>query len=71
MRPCRGYWINEKSPSGGPDVLHTHLNTIVNVIVEAGGSKLETISYSPNILGRSIDIQSYHLNWKLGIFYTQ
>jgi hypothetical protein len=44
-------WINEKSPSGAPDVFHTSLNTIVNVVVEAGGSKLVTISYAPQNSG--------------------
>lgn len=44
-------WINEKSPSGGPDIFHTNSTTIVNVVVEAGGSKLETISYAPEFSG--------------------
>ena len=46
-------WINEKSQSqyGGPDVFHTYSNTLVNLVVEAGGSRLETVSYSPIISG--------------------
>ena len=44
-------WIDEKSSSGGPDVFHTYSNTLVNLVVEAGGSRLETVSYSPIISG--------------------
>ena len=44
-------WINEKSQSGGPDVFHTYTNTLVNLIIEAGGSRNVTVSYSPIISG--------------------
>ena len=47
-------WINEKSTTVGPDILHTHSNILVNVVVEAGGSKLETITYTPENVGNPL-----------------
>ena len=40
-------WINEKATTNGPDIIHTNSTALSNVVVEAGGSKLQTVNYPP------------------------
>ena len=40
-------WINEKASAIGPDIMHTNSTALSNVVVEAGGSKLQAVYYPP------------------------
>ena len=44
-------WINEKASSNSPDITHISLPDLNNLVIEAGGSVLRSITYNPTNTG--------------------